>query len=331
MGDGTFGDERPCGQCCCFQERSPSIVVGRETLTYVPKPDIEPSSQFSGTFSIGWRQLLLFTQERATCPASCPAKPVHPHCPRGSRPAACRRAGAGRRIDACSAVGRGRGIRPVRVVLDASGAMMQDDAPGLRIEAAKVSREEPHRRHPARRPDGTDGLRDGHRLRTVLQVRRMLRHPDPGAGGCSGQGGAHSRRRRDQSHRLYPGGYFLAPSLEDGSTADAGTDLEFGVAIDVSGDVTDGPQLPRQPPRRRRRSPPIRRRQLPTPAPRRQYRRRKAPARWAGDWASPGSRQWPPDSSRSSGAGHRGRPRADGCGAVRPPRISAVKSLRPGA
>jgi Ca-activated chloride channel family protein len=39
----------------------------------------------------------------------------------------------------------------------------------------------------------------------------------------------------------YPGGYYLAASLEDGSTADAGTELSFDLALEVSGDAENGP------------------------------------------------------------------------------------------
>ncbi|GLB67256.1 vWA domain-containing protein [Arthrobacter mangrovi] len=41
----------------------------------------------------------------------------------------------------------------------------------------------------------------------------------------------------------YPGSYYLAASLEDGSTSDAGTELSFDLAVDVSGEPEDGPEL----------------------------------------------------------------------------------------
>src|SRR5687767_2874500 len=56
---------------------------------------------------------------------------------------------------------------PVMVVLDASGSMMQDDAPGPADRRRQVRGEKPHRRGPGFRPDGADGLRHRHRLRAV--------------------------------------------------------------------------------------------------------------------------------------------------------------------
>lgn len=55
----------------------------------------------------------------------------------------------------------------------------------------------------------------------------------------------NNRNSKDKGIELiaYPGGYYLAASLEDNSTADIGSELAFDLAIDVSGDAEDGPQL----------------------------------------------------------------------------------------
>jgi Ca-activated chloride channel family protein len=55
----------------------------------------------------------------------------------------------------------------------------------------------------------------------------------------------NNRNSNDSGIQLiaYPGGYYLAASLEDSSTADAGTELSFNLAIDVSGDAENGPDL----------------------------------------------------------------------------------------
>ena len=55
----------------------------------------------------------------------------------------------------------------------------------------------------------------------------------------------NNRNSKDDGIELiaYPGGYYLAASLKDNSTADIGSELAFDLAIDVSGDAEDGPQL----------------------------------------------------------------------------------------
>ncbi|HEX9225911.1 MAG TPA: hypothetical protein VF885_04545, partial [Arthrobacter sp.] len=55
----------------------------------------------------------------------------------------------------------------------------------------------------------------------------------------------NNRNSKDTGIELiaYPGGYYLAASLEDGSTVDIGSELAFDLAIDVSGDAEDGPLL----------------------------------------------------------------------------------------
>lgn len=55
----------------------------------------------------------------------------------------------------------------------------------------------------------------------------------------------NNRNSKDTGIELiaYPGGYYLAASLEDGSTEDIGSELAFDLAIDVSGDAEDGPLL----------------------------------------------------------------------------------------
>lgn len=55
----------------------------------------------------------------------------------------------------------------------------------------------------------------------------------------------NNRNSKDTGIELiaYPGGYYLAASLEDGSTVDIGSELAFDLAIDVSGDAEDGPEL----------------------------------------------------------------------------------------
>ena len=55
----------------------------------------------------------------------------------------------------------------------------------------------------------------------------------------------NNRNSKDSGIELiaYPGGYYLAASLEDGSTVDVGSELSFDLAIDVSGDAEDGPLL----------------------------------------------------------------------------------------
>jgi Ca-activated chloride channel family protein len=55
----------------------------------------------------------------------------------------------------------------------------------------------------------------------------------------------NNRNSNDSGIELiaYPGGYYLAASLEDSSTADAGTELSFHLAIDVSGEAENGPAL----------------------------------------------------------------------------------------
>lgn len=53
----------------------------------------------------------------------------------------------------------------------------------------------------------------------------------------------NNRNSKDDGIELiaYPGGYYLAASLKDNSTADIGSELAFDLAIDVSGDAEDGP------------------------------------------------------------------------------------------
>lgn len=55
----------------------------------------------------------------------------------------------------------------------------------------------------------------------------------------------NNRNSKDDGIELiaYPGGYYLAASLKDNSTADIGSELAFDLAIDVSGDAEDGPLL----------------------------------------------------------------------------------------
>ena len=55
----------------------------------------------------------------------------------------------------------------------------------------------------------------------------------------------NNRNSKDSDIEMiaYPGGYYLAASLEDGSTVDVGSELSFNLAIDVSGEAEDGPQL----------------------------------------------------------------------------------------
>ncbi|MCU1549151.1 MAG: hypothetical protein JWO29_2102, partial [Arthrobacter sp.] len=55
----------------------------------------------------------------------------------------------------------------------------------------------------------------------------------------------NNRNSKDPGIELiaYPGGYYLAASLEDSSTVDVGSELSFDLAIDVSGAAEDGPQL----------------------------------------------------------------------------------------
>ncbi|MCU1553900.1 MAG: hypothetical protein JWM13_1386, partial [Arthrobacter sp.] len=55
----------------------------------------------------------------------------------------------------------------------------------------------------------------------------------------------NNRNSKDPGIELiaYPGGYYLAASVEDSSTVDVGSELSFNLAIDVSGDPEDGPQL----------------------------------------------------------------------------------------
>ncbi|MET1063621.1 MAG: VWA domain-containing protein [Arthrobacter sp.] len=55
----------------------------------------------------------------------------------------------------------------------------------------------------------------------------------------------NTRNSKDKGIELiaYPGGYYLAASVEDSSTVDVGSELSFNLAIDVSGDPEDGPPL----------------------------------------------------------------------------------------
>lgn len=55
----------------------------------------------------------------------------------------------------------------------------------------------------------------------------------------------NNRNSKDKGIELiaYPGDYYLAASLEDGSTVDIGVELAFDLAIDVSGEAEDGPEL----------------------------------------------------------------------------------------